>query len=838
MNLSFYTLAITVFALVTGPISGSAAKSRQVANFRPGNSSFNDVIKTIKYQGRTIHLNERALYLNPKLNESQLGLFAFRTLQDVVKFAKDGTEERPTVIYMEPDVYWTDDPKGDNRENKLIGLIIPQSNITLIGLSKNPEHTIIAGNRGQMAGAIGNWNTLGVGDGFKAYNITFGNYCNEDLVYPLDPSKNLPKRQSTITQAQVLTKAHNGKMDKWIFDNCRFISYLNTFAAGNQPHRTYYKNCFLQCTDDAVGSGDYSVFDRCSFRFYANHPSWGGSRVLQAYLGCRFETVLRDPGANSTIYFAKNNNVFAVIDARFEGNATALGWTDVTQDHVRHYVYNNTLNGKIVQISPSKPELSVQLKGGSLAAFKVGEEYNIYNLLRGNDDWDPAGQKDRLSDFKDIPFRMELTTDKAKLKGADKEQATLSYNIYPERVRKNTTLKWTVSDSKLLSLRQNINGTITVAATNSSDSTRRAFVKAETEQGIQALVYFDISGIAQEAPSFKKKPEIKGPEAGILSLSYDLNLNNRRDNSLITWYRSSGKNAIDSIKVGVSTSTAPLKNYSLSAGDIGYYLNAVIYPKHNTSKTGKPVFVQSRKISAKDILTSSITTDFKNLPTSRNSVIKEGFWTVDTYRPTDLSKEFVWTPDEGNGWEYGPGMDAAAGREGLMTVGRGARLLYTQSGRLKDMTLILKLSPHKAAGQGFGSATGQYLDIYTKYDTKSQSGYGLRIERTPKFGNGVQFTLYKFSKGVGTAISDSQYSSVFLPGCKVELSTGGDILSARVSTSSPQQQGQKEAGLAHSVSLEAKVEPNEFGGFGVQHTGSTGGASRIMLEGLEVTYKD
>ncbi|WP_207535646.1 hypothetical protein [Desertivirga arenae] len=836
MNRRFYSLLITAFVLLARPQNSSAFVTplkREYSNrMLPGKKP----VAKIKYQGKTIQLNERALYLNPRLKESELGSFAFKSLQDVVRFAKDGTEETPTVIYMEPDVYWTDDPKSDNRENKLIGLLIPQANITLIGLDGNPEHTIIAGNRGQMAGAIGNWNTVGVGDGFKAYNITFGNYCNEDLVYPLDPSKNLPKRQSTITQAQVLTKAHNGNMDKWIFDNCRFISYLNTFAAGNQPHRAYYKNCFLQCTDDAVGSGDFSVFEKCHFRFFANHPSWGGSRILQAYLGCYFETVLRDPGANSTIFFAKNNNIFAVLDANFKGNATSLEWTDVPADHVRHYVYNNILNGGKVKITTSKPNLSVTLGGKSLAAYKVGSEYNIYNLLRGNDDWDPANQKARMANYKDLPLRMDLIADKLKLNGATKEIAQVRFNIYPDRIKTSTPLKWSVSDRDLLAFAKNQDGTITVTATNTSDSTKRAFLKAETEQGIQAITYFEVTGIPQNAPLFTRKPIMNSPDAGLISLNYKLNLGNREDISAITWYRSLRKDGSDTVKVAVSTTSSPLKDYPLSTGDIGFYLFAQIYPKHSTSVFGEPVLVGSRKIISKDIMTTSIKTDFKNLPTDRTLSFRKGFWLVDTHRPKDLSRDFQWTADTGKGWEYGWGSDATKDRQGLMTVGRGARLIYMQGEQKNDMHLVLKLSPHKAAGQGFGSATGQYLDVYIKYDPMTQSGYGLRIERTPKFGNGVQFTLYKFTNGLGTPISEHQYSSAFLPGCKLDLDYSGKTLRAKVSTSSSQQQGQKDAGLPHEVSLMAEVAPNLFGSFGLQHTGSTGTASRIMLEGLEVSY--
>jgi len=793
------------------------------------------VITSIKYQGRDIKLNERSLYINARLEQKNLGKYAFRTLQDAAACAKDGTSNDPTIIYLEPDVYWTNNPYDENKENELIGLRLPQANITLIGLADNPEHTIIAGDRGQMAGAIGNWNTIGVGDGFKAYNITFGNYCNLDLIYSRDPTKNHRKRQETITQAQVLTTAHGGRMDKWVFENCRFISFLNVFAAGREPERAYFKNCFFQCTDDAIGSGGMSIFERCRFRFYANHPSWGGSRILQAYLGCSFETVLRDPKANPTIFFAKNNAIFAVVDCHFDGNARRLEWTDILSNQARHYVYHNTLNGEPVMISAGHPELSVELSEESLKAFKIGDQYNIYNLLRGDDDWDPARQKELLNQYGDLAFRLQLNASKTLLDGATGAEVKVSYILYPARTRQETPIKWTVSDPKLLSFVSTGDGALLVKGTNTSEEMKRGYIKGETVSGIVALVYFDVSGIPAPAPRISKALHSSEPSMGKVSADYTLDLQHKRDFSLITWYRARRDDGSDTLQVAVSRMNQPYKDYKLSSGDVGYYLIAEIEPRHETSETGKAVFARSRRIKPNDIGSESLSTDFKNIPTRRNEIIRNGFWTIDTYRPKDLNPDYAWQPAPGDGWAYGEGEVETAGRQGLFTLGRGARLLYTQTRQHRNMHLELELSPQKAAGQGFGSATGQYLDVYTKYDTKRMSGYGLRIERTPAYGNGVLVSLYKYENGIGTPLGPHQYTSAFLPGCQITLSVKDKILSARVTTSSEQQQGQKDSGLAHEVNLSAEINPDASAGFGVQHTGSTGG-NRLMLERLRVSY--
>lgn len=805
-----------------------------IAQANPGKNKAGTTgpVTHIQYHGKTIELNDHALYVNAKLKKANLGPYTFNTLQELAANAKSGTESTPTVVYLEPDVYWTDDPKDSNADNHLIGLVMPQAYMTMIGLSDNPEHTIIAGNRGQMAGSRGNWNVIGLGNGFHAYNITFGNYCNVDLVYGPDPSKNHPKRQTTITQAQTITNAGTEKADKWLFKNCRFVSFLNLLAG--RAHREFFDKCFFQCTDDAIGSGDVTVYRNCTFNFYANHPSPGGSTIIQAYLGCRFIGMLRDAGANSTIFYAKRNAAFPTIDGVFTGNLTRLEWTDNLNDDVRQYVYHNTLHGKPVAISAARPELSVTLTPETLKPYKVGTEYNIYNLLREDDDWDPAGQKTKLAAYANLPYRLILRAANPKLK--TEEATTVSYAIYPERVKASTPIKWSVSDPKILSLTVNDNGTVTVTGHNATENTQRAYVQALTAGGIVGAAYIDVLANPLPAPALTNKLKVNEPANGSVSVDYALNLGKRADQSLISWYRATSPEGTDTIPVAVSRLNKPLKAYPLTTGDVGYYLVAKLEPKHATSLTGNAVTAISRKITDKDVLTKNIHTDFQNIAVQRSTSVRDGWWTLDTFHPADLGSEFNWPPGPGNAWTYGLGDDGTADRYGLITVSRGARLLYAQAGTYGDMSVTVNMSPHKRSGQGFGSATGQFADVYIKFDAKTLTGYGLRIQRTPAYGEGVKLTLYKFMNGVGTPISKEVYSSAFVPGCTVKLSVKGTQLSAHVTSTTPQQQVQKEEGLVHDVNLTAAIDKNTFGGAGLQHTGTVSPGNRLMLQGFDIDY--
>ena len=57
-------------------------------------------------------------------------------------------------------------------------------------------------------------------------------------------------------------------------------------------------------------------------------------------------------------------------------------------------------------ISPAAPQLSVAYEGEALKAFKVGNEYNVYNLLKGDDGWDPKGQyRPEWEPYSNLPYR-------------------------------------------------------------------------------------------------------------------------------------------------------------------------------------------------------------------------------------------------------------------------------------------------------------------------------------------------------------------------------------------------------------------------------------------------
>ena len=172
---------------------------------------------------------------------------------------------------------------------------------------------------------------------------------------------------------------------------------------------------------------------------------------------------------------------------------------------------------------------------------------------------------------------------------------------------------------------------------------------------------------------------------------------------------------------------------------------------------------------------------------------------------------------------------------GLYQVQKGARLLYTPlKGAYGDMEVTLYCDPAKTAGQGFGSATGQYMDLYIQFDTKTLTGYALRVERTTKYSNAVDFTLVRYDQGEVTPLTEPISSPCFRTGCTLQLKAEGGKLTAHVESETTLPLETRH--LPQTVDLEAEITPLPHGGTGLLYTGSCG-ESAVLLHRLTVDWK-
>lgn len=705
----------------------------------------------------------------------------YRTFQEAAAHLKDGTAECPMTVYIRPGVYWLDDPDDpavrvgcDGREP--FGMTLHCAYLHLVGMGEKEEDVVLASQRGQMQGAVGNFTMLDCWvKTLKVENMTLGNYCNVDLVYPKNPQLNRKRRNDAITQAHV-GYVHG---DTLVARQVRFISRLNLNPLNGAKY-SYYEGCHFECTDDALNGT--AVYRHCNFDLYGQKPFWSTFGRGAMFIDCDFNV----KSDNNAMYFAKQGGPMTVIDCRYHAASDSIyvGWTAYPQPWLRCYQRNFTLNGKPYTIGNRQPQNTLQP-----------------TLLT------PSLQQ--------APFLDISQHEAALLTGRD----TLRLSC-PEPVL------WHIAKGyeSHVTLTSETDSSVIVIPSNNTDETVGFCVMAMTEDGREAACYLTVKPSQLPPPSFVKRPRLTVKD-GRAVLHYTLNTAAKNDESRITWLR-------DNIPVATSH-VEPTAVYPLSAADYGHELKVVIEPKSHRSDYGAAVSKTCRinKVPSETITT--LTTDFHDFPCQWQPEIIPGYWTVDGYKPQDTA-DFPWEFDKSKPmWEYAEGYNGAIGM-GLLQAQRGARLLYTPLKRTyNNMSLVLEVDPTKTAGQGFGSATGQYMDVCLKFDTQTLTGYGLRIVRTTKHAKAVDFLLVRYANGVVTPISEAVSATCYRTGCTISLDFNDQTLTAHVTTKTPRPTGST---LPHEVTLTTQVEPNSFGGVHIQHTGSCG-ESTTMLHRISMEWR-
>ena len=720
-------------------------------------------------------LDSRHILLDGSLTDSEAAArpYVFNSLQKAVTAIGD-----TATIYVRPWVYWADDPDvpevavGKNGREPF-GMVITAKKLDFIGLCEDARDVVFASQRGQTQGAIGNFTMFDFHvDELHVENLTMGNYCNVDLDYPLRPELSVRRRSNAITQAHV-GYVHGRRLTA---RNVRFVSRLNLNPL-NGAIESLYERCHFECTDDALNGGN-AVYRHCDFDLYGAKPLWSTFGSGPRFEDCDFYV----RSANRETFFCKQGGPVTVVNCRYHAPQDSyVGWTPYPQRWLRCYQSGFTLNGKPYVIGNRQPENTILLDS-------IGNRTPYLGLSK---------------------HEVEVT----------------SPSVFT--LTSSEPAEWFVEkgyeDCALLS--PQADGEADVWLNNDTDETADFCVLAKAKDGREAACHVRLHPTPLPPPRFLRQPSII-VEGDTARLDYELSLREGlRDVSVVSWLR-------DGIVVSTSHD-APQLTYRLSEADQGCRLSATIMPKTQRSSIGADTAPMESSISVeRSKLLVNYLTDFHDFPCQWQPLVKEGYWTVDGYKPKD-TEAFGWTFDpQRDMWAYAEGFNGAVGK-GLVQAQRGARLMYTPVRRsYGDMTLQLDVDPTKTAGQGFGSATGQYMDVCLKFDTRSLSGYGLRIIRTTKHAKAVDFLLVEYNNGEVRPLTEPVSATCYRTGCTILLNYSKGRLTADVTTATPRPAGSP---LPHEVHLSAKVRKNRFGGIHIQHTGSCG-ESTTMLHRLKAEW--
>ncbi len=797
----------------------------------------------IVYNEKTIALDERNFFIDGSLSDAEAAKYpyVFNTINEAVKHLSPGTAQKPMTLYIAPWVYWIDDPddpavRRPKSGGTPYGLMIDCPGLSLIGLTHDPRNVVLACNRGQTMGSVGNFTMLHIsGDDITCENLTFGNYCNIDLEYPLRPELSRARRGSAIVQAQLVIC----NSDRVICRNVHFISRLNTcnFVGAR---RALFERCHIECTDDALcGRG---VYLGCTFTFFAPRPFGHTEGTGAVFLDCDITTMV-----HGTQYFVKSVGPVTAIDTRVHGAyIKALGWRDLPAREERYYGYNVTINGAPCDMRLDSPDSDIRLDGKALLdAYRIihnGDTiYNTYNLLRGNDEWDPCRIKSTICELEKLLGR-NLTAVATKMYVTPSQKNIETGNkgilLTAEKVRHGnytavpTPITWNISDTDKNYVRitpSSDGATCMVESIHDRNEVREVIVQASTPDGLCGAAVVYARPRTLPTPGFIDKPSITQKD-GTLHLDYALD-SDLPDHSCITWYRCSDLQGNNAIPVGATHLNRPLRTYTLTAGDAGYFMMAGIKVKNIRCIEGEEHRIMYGRVSHKMIKSNPLRleTDFSTLPTTQQPRLIPGFWSLDGYKPADTN-DYDWRIDNTQDhWYFGRGVNGAYTDTGLVQSRVGARLRYTPvAGKYGDMRIELTACPAKTAGQGFASARQQYLDIFIKYDHYTRTGYALRLIRTTKYGNAIDFVLLRYIQGEAAPLCAPMSATCFRTPCHITLEVTGDKLHATAHTDSNYHAPENKGELKDSVDISVPIESNEYGGFGLQHTGTVHGGATLI----------
>ena len=787
------------------------------------------------WQGHHYPLDGTHLLLDGTLPPGEEHPFVYRTFQEINSHLSDGTEAAPMTVYIAPYVYWIDDPDDERMAVPVegrgpFGMTVRCQYLHLIGLTGHPEEVVLASQRGQTQGADGNFTMFDFwGDGLEVSNLTMGNYCNVDLDYPLRPSLSRRKRSSAITQAHV-AYCHG---DKAVARNVRFVSRLNMNPL-NGARRILFDRCHMECTDDALtGNG---VYLHCDFDFYGQKPFYTTHPSGAVFIDCDFRLL----GGSPESYFCKADGPLTLIDCRIQApEGASLEWTPYPHRWTRCYQKGVTMNGRPYVVGGRHAENTVQLEGKDLLRlFCDGDAYRTAPLLTGDDGWNPTGDTALPADLCAAALRLTPCADTLITGGAPVVLAptfTL-HGGFPVSPR-DALLTWQVEEpyQKVVRLRPLSDGRCEVVSLYDGDLPASCLVWATTADGLCGAAELTLKGRPLPPPTLRSKPSLV-VEGGVARVAYDADLQGKADDSWVDWYRCPSSDGRGAVLVS-SGYESRSHSYTLSQSDAGHWLMAVLTLKNVRSAAAVPdTILYPNRIKGRGLPRQKVLhTDFSDFPCRWQPEVKPGLWTVDGYKPADTAP-YEWSVDRQKPmWVYGEGYNGAVGR-GLMQAQKGARLRYTPPVAHKgDMRLVLRVDPAKTAGQGFGSATAQYMDVCLKFDTRTLTGYGLRIIRTVKYANAVDFLLVAYDGGEVRALTAPVSALCYRTGCTIDLQVVGKKFTADVTTAAfiP---SVADSALQREVHLSAEVEGNGFGGIHIQHTGSCG-ESVTMLHELTATWE-
>jgi len=579
--------------------------------------------------------------------------------------------------------------------------------------------------------------------------------------------------------------------------------------------RSYFKNVYIEGTDDWMGGGQLSYWEDCTLVYPTGSGVMSASGVV--FVNCRFEATRGMRFYKAEFRGANRPDVLinCVLPADSPQNHVAWvrGIAAPRPNQLSLTYHNKDANGHPAVIYDSTVgapafTYSRELSEQERAAF------NPWNLLRAApnepaDDWDPAGMRSKYESAGqgNLPFRIALTGGSPSIRtgGAG---VTIGATVIPSRA--GQTINWSTK-SDLISLSQPTGANVIVTGRNTTSQAEWVPIHATASNGVYVTSYVFVEPKYIDPPSVTVAPKIHLTKHGMATVDYKLKLQGKEDQSLVSWYICDDAAGTNSRCVAISRGNQPLKTLPLTPGYVGKFLKVTVQPKLSISEPGPEVqAVSTKPVAIADVRSTTVSPNFRNFVTDTNDTYVSGLWTV-------LG---TWAVVTGDDYVNGYGIRPST----------AAYLLYQQDADSSDMQVDLVMASEKT-GQGFsvpGSPAESgprnlHADVYLKYDPRTRNGYALRFWRTTQSADKCLFQFYKIENGTGSPLNDQQVlTGVFKTTTHMTLKATGTTLSVNATNDVDKE----------TLTLKGEIPPSHFGGAGVFWPG---GSSTIYSR-IEVSY--
>lgn len=597
------------------------------------------------------------------------------------------------------------------------------------------------------------------------------------------------------------------KSNAILFDDCKFSG--KDGLINNKGKRILFNECDFVGGKAFIENAGYAVYNKCSFSVNDSVSVLFPSSEYNNKFDKLVLTVVIDSKIQSNI---SNSEIF-ITDK--DDNITMIN-TKISVDEKSSIIWTKEMVGSNVFAYYNCDYIF----GSEECGYEISEKgkfaFNIWNLLRYNDQWDPLNLKDIYESHENEVFFMKINKDISFTPNGEEKIMKLTY--YPSRCI--LKYKYICEDNIFIKekfIKDNI-VYLELKGENNSEDSIISFASFVSENELKTDNVLEIKPSIIEPPKFLTTPivEIRNGRAYI---EYEIDLDGREDQSDISWYRVDNidrthlvaikeytrSNERDCRKIAVSRKS-PCKEITLTPFDIGKHLKVNIKPKHNRSNIGASLNVMSRIIMATDVKLENIVINVENHVLNPYYKLEPGYGTT-----TGI-------------WFYKKLLNSKY--YGMVTESNSSGFYFMGDNQKGDMTVFVVLDIENPNGEGF-NVEGEFQEIYIKYDVNHKCGFGLRYECISVEDHKVGFSLYKYDGLKSLPISDMIVGRYLLSGIEIKI----DVVKNQIISTITVPDKENE-----DLVLKSFIEENDNNGTGIKHNVVSLNNNRISIRHMEIKY--